>query len=179
MLSGSQIEAYARDGFLVLDSGLSESQIERIREEILSSLAETESRRAADPAYLEVSRYRRFMVGLHLRNEAIRSYVQSPLFRAIGKAFIGNEVDLSLLPHAKSELYPRDLRTIGMDPAKAKPLVLRKGEVVVLHPLVVHGSYDNDTDSDRVALMSLYRRPRTDMTGQEHLVGMEILREPV
>lgn len=235
MISAGQIEAYARNGFLVLDSGLNDTQIETIRSEIMASLAETEARRAGDPVYQEISRFRRFMVGLHLRNAAIRSYVQSPIFRAIGKAFIGNRVDLSgtstitkskgknksldwhqdlvydkrkdltqivcwtsitrsgpengglsvfpgshrngLLPHAKSELYPRDLRTLGVDPKDATPLRLRKGEVVVLHPLVVHGSSDNGTDGDRVALMSIYREPRNDMTEGERLAGMDILRD--
>lgn len=235
MISARHIEEYESNGYLVLDSGLTDFQIEEIRSEILSSLAEIESRKAEDPAYQEISRYRRFMVGLHLNNKAIRSYVQSPLFQEIGKAFVGNQVDLSgtstitkskgknksidwhqdliydkrkdasqivcwtsitdsnpdngglfifpgshkngLLPHEKSELYARDLRTAGVEPEKATPLALRKGQVVVLHPLVVHGSCDNKTDGDRIALMSLYRIPGKDISDSEKKIGIEILRD--
>jgi phytanoyl-CoA hydroxylase len=235
MISAKQIEEYESNGFLILDSELTNVQIEEIKLEILSSLAEIELRKADDPAYQEISRYRRFTVGLHMNNNAIRSYVQSPIFQKIGKAFIGNQVDLAgtstitkskgknksidwhqdliydnkrdssqiicwtsvthsdpdnggllifpgsqksgLIPHERSELYSRDFRTIGVEPEKATPLTLRKGQVVVLHPLVIHGSCDNKTDGDRVALMSLYRKPRSDMSELEKTTGIEILRE--
>jgi ectoine hydroxylase-related dioxygenase (phytanoyl-CoA dioxygenase family) len=235
MLSAGQIEAYENQGFLVLDSELSDCQIEEIKSEILDSLAEIESRKADDPAYQEISRYRRFMVGLHVNNQAIRRYVQSPVFQRIGKALIGNQVDLSgtstitkskgknksidwhqdlvydkkkdmsqiicwtsvthsdpdngglyifpgshssgLILHEKSELYPRDLRTVGIEPEKAVPLALRKGQIVVLHPLVIHGSCENKTDGDRIALLSLYRKPRSDMSDAEKKLGIELLRE--
>lgn len=235
MISARQIEDYETNGFLVLDSELTDFQIEAIKAEILSSLTEIESRKADDPAYQDISKYRRFTVGLHLNNKAIRSYVQSPIFQKIGKAFVGNQVDLSgtstitkskgknrsidwhqdliydknqdasqivcwtsvthsdpengglfvfpgshksgLLPHGKSELYSRDLRTVGVEPEKATPLTLRKGQVVVLHPLVVHGSCDNKTDGDRIALMSLYRKPRADMSESEKKLGIELLRD--
>ncbi len=234
MLSVKQIEEYESQGFLVLDSGLADIQIDEIRSEVLVSLADTELRRADDPAYQEISRYRRFMVGLHLGNEAIRRYVQSSLFQQIGKAFIGDQVDLSgtstitkskgkgnsvewhqdlaydkkqdasqivcwtsvtrsnpengglfvfpgshkngLVPHEKSRLYPRDMRTVGVEPDKAVPLNLKKGQVVVLHPLVIHGSCENRTDEDRIALMSLYRKPRGDMSDAEKKLGIGILR---
>ena len=81
-----------------------------------------------------------------------------------------------LLTHEKSDLYPRDLRTIGVEPEKATPLTLRKGQVVVLHPLVIHGSSDNKTDGDRIALMSLYRKPKIGMSDMEKKIGIEILR---
>lgn len=234
MISAKQIMDYESNGFLVLESELTDFQIEEIKSEILSSLAEIELRKADDPAYQDISKYRRFTVGLHLNNETIRSYVQSPVFQKIGKAFIGNQVDLSgtstitkskgknksidwhqdliydkkndssqivcwtsvthsdpdngglfifpgshrggLLPHEKSELYSRDLRTVGVESKKAIPLALRKGQVVVLHPLVIHGSCDNKTDGDRIALMSLYRKPRNDMSDLEKKIGIAILR---
>lgn len=235
MISSEEIEGYESNGFLVLDSGLTDSQIDEIESEILASLAEIESRKADDPAYQDISRYRRFTVGLHMNNKAIRSYVQSPIFQQIGKAFVGNQVDLSgtstitkskgknksidwhqdliydkkndssqivcwtsvthshpdngglyvlpgshlsgLKPHEKSGLYPRDLRTVGVDPEKAIPLTLGKGRVVVLHPLVIHGSGENRTDEDRIALLSLYRKPRNDMSDLEKKSGIEILRD--
>jgi len=230
MLSARQIEAYENEGFLVLDSGLTDFRIEEIKSEILSSLAEIEARRAEDPTYQEITKYRRFMVGLHLNNGAIRHYVGSPLFQAIGKAFIGDQVDLSgtstitkskgrnhgidfhqdlvydknrdtsqiicwtsvthsdpengglfifpgshrsgLVPHEKSELYSRDLRAVGFEAEKAMPLALGKGQVVVLHPLVIHGSCENKTDGDRIALLSLYRKPKSDMSDAEKKAGL-------
>jgi phytanoyl-CoA hydroxylase len=235
MISANQVEEYEKNGFLVLDSGLADFQIEEIKLEILESLAEIESSKADDPDYQDISRFRRFMVGLHLKNKKIRSYVQSPIFQQIGKAFIGNQVDLSgtstitkskgknksidwhqdliydkkndssqivcwtsvthsdpdngglfifpeshksgLIPHEKSELYSRDLRTVGVEPEKSTPLTLSKGQIVVLHPLVIHGSSDNKTEEDRIALMSLYRQPRTDMSDLDRKIGIEILRD--
>jgi ectoine hydroxylase-related dioxygenase (phytanoyl-CoA dioxygenase family) len=235
MISAKQIEDYENNGFLVLDSELNDIQIEEIKSEILSSLAEIELRKADDQLYQDISRYRRFMVGLHMKNNAIRNYVRSPIFQQIGKSFIGNQVELSatstitkskgknksidwhqdliydknkdssqivcwtsvthsdadnggllifpgshrsgLIPHEKSELYSRDLRTVGVEPEKATSLALRKGQVVVLHPLVIHGSCENKTDGDRIALMSLYRKPRSDMSASEKKMVIEILRD--
>jgi hypothetical protein len=126
MLSAKQVEDYGDNGFLVLDSGLTDFQIEEIKSEILSSLVEIELRKADDPAYQDISRYRRFTVGLHTNNT---------------------------------------------------PLALRKGQVVVLHPLVIHGSCENKTDGDRIALLSLYRKPRSDMSDAEKTLGIEVLRD--
>lgn len=49
--------------------------------------------------------------------------------------------------------------------------------IVVLHPLVVHGSGENKTDEDRIALMGLYRKPKNDMSDLEKKASIEILRE--
>jgi phytanoyl-CoA hydroxylase len=233
-LSERQIASYRKDGFLILPSVLAEGQIEAIKMEILSHLAEVEARRAQDPGYQDISRYRRFAVGLHLKNPGIRAYVQSPIFRAIGLAFVGSDVDLcatstitksihknksidwhqdlaydkkrdvsqiicwtsvtqsnpengglfvypgshamGLVPHEKSEHYQRDLKTIGMDSEKAVPMPMNRGQILVIHPLLVHGSSENKTAEDRIALMSFYRKPIENPTEAEVKTQIGILR---
>ncbi len=233
-LSQKQLFDYEKDGYLILPSVLAPSDIAEIHKEILEHLNDVEARFVEDEAYQKIRMYRRFAVGLHIKKEKIRTFVSSPIFKEIGKAFIGNEVDLfgtstivksegrnrsidwhqdlaydkgqdlsriicwtsiteshpengglfifpgshklGLQPHEKSELYERDVQTIGVDEKKALPLHLEKGQIIVLHPLVIHGSSENRTNSDRVALMSMYQKPKF-YSEQEMKIKMEILRE--
>lgn len=217
-LTPEQIASYHASGYLVLPSALTRIQVAELKVEILEFLDEIESERASDEAYRNISKYRRFAVGLHLRKARVREYVTSALFQEIGVALIGPEVDLfatstitksagrscsvdwhqdmvydasrdfsrilcwtsitasfpengglfvlpgshraGLLPHEKSLWYERDFQTIGIEAKEAVPLTLKEGQLIVLHPLVVHGSTENKTPGDRIALASMYQKPR-------------------
>ncbi|MDB5047199.1 MAG: Phytanoyl-CoA dioxygenase [Fibrobacteres bacterium] len=233
-LTPDQIRSYGENGYLIVPSGLSAEDLEILKADTLELLAEEEERKASDPKYQAMTKYRRFTVGLHIRSLKIRAYVASGIFKAIGRAFIGNEVDLhftstitkspgkgrsidwhqdavyendghfprlicwtsltesypenggifavpgshlkGLLPHEKSALYERDLRTLGVDEAAAAPLILRAGEILIFDRHLVHGSPENKTPFDRVALISAYQKPKANYTEQELRIRMELLR---
>ncbi|MEO6094650.1 MAG: phytanoyl-CoA dioxygenase family protein [Fibrobacteria bacterium] len=84
---------------------------------------------------------------------------------------------LGLMPHEKSDHYERDLKTIGVDSEQAVPLSMEKGQILVIHPLLVHGSSENKSAEDRIALMSLYRKPIENPTEVEAKRQIGILRD--
>jgi ectoine hydroxylase-related dioxygenase (phytanoyl-CoA dioxygenase family) len=52
-----------------------------------------------------------------------------------------------------------------------------KGQILVIHPLLVHGSSENKTGADRIALMGLYRKPSENPTEAEAKTQIGILRD--
>lgn len=80
------------------------------------------------------------------------------------------------LPHAKSDRFERDMRTLGADLSAAVPLPMKAGEILVIDRFLVHGSPENKSRSDRVALMSLYQKPKAVYTEAEARVILEVLR---
>lgn len=48
-----------------------------------------------------------------------------------------------------------------MDVSDALPIELAAGDMLVLHPHLVHGSPENRTGGDRVVLMAGYQSPMT------------------
>jgi len=60
------------------------------------------------------------------------------------------------------------------DTASAVPVILRAGDVLIIHPLLVHGSPENKTDADRIALMSGYQRPKPEYTESELKLRLKI-----
>jgi phytanoyl-CoA hydroxylase len=81
-----------------------------------------------------------------------------------------------LLPHEPSALYPRDQQTVGVDPSKALPMDLNPGDILVLHPHLVHGSPESSSSGHRIALMSGYQRPKPDYTEREEALRIPLLR---
>ena len=53
---------------------------------------------------------------------------------------------------------------------------MKAGEILVIDRFLVHGSPENKSRSDRVALMSLYQKPKAVYTEAEARVILEVLR---
>jgi ectoine hydroxylase-related dioxygenase (phytanoyl-CoA dioxygenase family) len=83
-----------------------------------------------------------------------------------------------LLPHEPSALYPRDRKTVDIDASMALPLDMDAGDILVMHPHLVHGSPDNGSSGHRIALMSGYQRPKPSYTEKEAALRIPLLREP-
>lgn len=63
-----------------------------------------------------------------------------------------------LVPHIPSPRNQYNLVAV-MDVSDAVPIVLAAGDMLVIHPHLVHGSPENKTGGDRVALMAGYHLP--------------------
>jgi len=62
--SPAQIRSYRENGYLVVPSGLEASDLKILKADTLALLAQEEERKASDPKYLAMTKYRRFTVGL-------------------------------------------------------------------------------------------------------------------
>jgi hypothetical protein len=89
-----QVRFFSENGYLRLASGFEAAAMEAVASEILAQLEEVERRRATDAAYQELTQFRRWTLGLHLRSTMIRDFVLSDIFKAIGRSLIGKEVDI-------------------------------------------------------------------------------------
>ena len=72
-----------------------------------------------------------------------------------------------ILPHAKSLINEFNQVAEGVETASALPLILGAGDLVVFHPHLVHGSPENKTATDRVALMSGYQNPKSEYSARD------------
>jgi phytanoyl-CoA hydroxylase len=80
-----------------------------------------------------------------------------------------------LLPHVPSLINEFNQVAVGTDAASALPLSLRAGDILVIHPHLVHGSPENKTATDRVALMSGYQKPKPEYTEGELKSRMKLI----
>lgn len=65
-----------------------------------------------------------------------------------------------LVPHFPSPRNQFNLVAL-MDVSDAMPIFLAAGDMLIIHPHLVHGSPENRTAADRVALMAGYQAPKT------------------
>lgn len=80
-----------------------------------------------------------------------------------------------VLPHSPSELYERDLQANGFSLQDAIPVRMDEGDILVIHPLLVHGSPENKGTQERVALMAGLQKPKA-YSEAELKLRVEILR---
>jgi hypothetical protein len=64
----------------------------------------------------------------------------------------------ALVSHEKSSIYSKDLRATAFDPEAAVYLILKRGENLIIHPLLIHGSGSKVIKLSPVALMVGYQK---------------------
>lgn len=227
---------YSEEGFLHLPSVLDGSALAAIHEGISEILRQEKEAKAGQPHFEKANRYRRFTLGLHYRNPAVGAYIRHPVFAALGRALLGDDVDLyfsstltksegrnagvdwhqdiiydpkrheerflcwtsitasfpengglsvipgshrnGILPHEPSHSYENDLMVSGAGTEAAVPMRLAAGDILVLHPLLVHGSPENASGGDRMALMAGFQKP-CPYTEAELKIRIEILKNGI
>ena len=83
-----------------------------------------------------------------------------------------------ILPHEPSNDFELDMQALGFTYKDAHPMVMRAGDILVIHPLLVHGSPENKTEKDRIALIVGLQVPKA-YNETEAKIRVEILKNNV
>jgi phytanoyl-CoA hydroxylase len=65
-----------------------------------------------------------------------------------------------ILEHSVSQTHPPDMGIKGVEAAEAIPIELRAGQVLVIHPKLIHGSGSNISGKERMAVLPSYQLPK-------------------
>jgi non-heme Fe2+,alpha-ketoglutarate-dependent halogenase len=65
-----------------------------------------------------------------------------------------------LYPHSKTVSYPNDLGIESVNEAKAIALEMKAGEVLLIHPKLIHGSGSCQSKDPRVVILGSYQVPK-------------------
>lgn len=208
---------YAEQGYLHLPSVLGESELAAIQAGISEILRQEKDSKSGQPHFERANRYRRFTLSLHYRIPAVANYIRHPVFAALGRDLLGDDLDLyftstmtktdgrnaavdwhqdiiydpkrydkrflcwtsvtqsspengglfvipgshrrGILPHHPSPSFENDLAATGIDDAEAVAMHLDAGDILVMAPYLVHGSPENPSSGDRMALMAGFQQP--------------------
>lgn len=63
--------------------------------------------------------------------------------------------------HKASKTHPPDRGIDGVDESRAVPIELAAGQVLVVHPQLIHGSGRNVSGKERMAVLSSYQEPKS------------------
>lgn len=215
MPSAEQLQAYDRDGYLLLRPGYSGSLLAEVRADLSERLQWIRTRLAEQGAD---RRYRETDSNLHWKNEAVRMLISEDSLLDVATSLVGADVDVrfcftltktaqhgepilwhqdwglspdtghplitcwiavtdadpgngclevlpgshrrGLLPHEVSEVHPPDKGIPGLDTAGAVPVSMQAGEVLVIHPLLIHGSGKHRSGRERIAVLVGYQAPK-------------------
>jgi len=80
-----------------------------------------------------------------------------------------------ILTHRPSDLYELDMQAVGALTNKAVPILMEAGDMLVIHPMLVHGSPENKSGFERVALMVGLQRPKA-YSDSETKIKVEVLK---
>jgi len=86
----------------------------------------------------------------------------------------------ALREHAVSETHPPDIGIKGglgdADLRRAVSIEMKAGQVLILHPQVIHGSGRNASGRDRIAVLTSYQIPKAEYPGFWASAGMRFSR---
>lgn len=232
--TGLDVPFYHENGYLLLESGIPESELHSVERSILE-IFERQDRESE--SFRKTNRYRRFASELHLSDALFARFVQSPCFYRIAKAILGENADMrfsstitktresgnrldwhqdsaydrdanpyldritcwtaisaatagngclriipgshrrGLLPHSVSKAFPPDLECASLDETEAEIVEMAPGQILVIHPLLLHASGKNESGPDRVAMMVGYQIPKPHYEDKELKWGYRFIRD--
>jgi ectoine hydroxylase-related dioxygenase (phytanoyl-CoA dioxygenase family) len=82
-----------------------------------------------------------------------------------------------LLEHKVSETHPPDRGIMKLDASGAIPVELKAGQVLVLHPQVIHGSGRNVSGKERMAVTMSYQTPKPQYDVRWAGAGMRFIKD--